>query len=344
MDGNHFDDMVRAVTNRGSRRGVLFALTGGLLAALIPYAGSGKNKNKKKKKGKKGKKGCNERCGGRCVSKCPDIMTRNPVSCLCQCPEDMQRCGQVCVGEDRCCPGEKECGGGCIHEDECCPHDEDCCPRPDKTCPDGSCVPEGACCPGVQVTCRSDPRGCCLAGVEECANDGCCPVGDGQQVCNGFCIDTNADPHHCGDCNAACQGGENCVNGKCGGEETCPFPQKKCGDKCCEFGEDCCHGVCAPQGSAACTNDGWCPFTEAQACLATGMEGPCCRFSAGEICCAFILGDGTVETHCCPDNHDQCAPSGCCPAGTMWKIDCGACCTNGVTGCNACHGSVPGRG
>jgi hypothetical protein len=283
MDGNHFDDMVREAANRGSRRGVLFALTGGLLAALAPHAGSGK----KKKKGKKGgRPKCRERCGGRCVAKCPDIMSRNPVTCQCECPGDMNRCGQICVGGDECCPGEKDCGGGCIREDECCPHDEDCCPHPNKTCPDDSCVPEGACCPGVEVACRSEPDGCCLAGVEECANDGCCPLVGDQKVCDDECVDTSTNRLHCGKCNSWCDApGFECCNGECkhleNDEENCGA----CGTVCDHRTEICfdgqCREICSlnqPPWQNACDDgiDHWC---------CPDRSTVCCRVSGQPHCC-----------------------------------------------------------
>lgn len=214
MDSNHFDDMVRAVAERGSRRGVLGALGGGLLVALLPAAGAGKKKKRGKKKG--GRKRCAERCDGRCVGRCPDVMTRNPATCQCDCPEGMNRCGQVCVGDDACCPGEKSCGGGCIREDECCPHEKGCCPPPNRECADGTCIPEETCCPGVEIACAAADRGCCLAGVEECAEDGCCPLVAFQAVCDGQCLDLGTDDFNCGACGVTCdERKEACVDGVC---------------------------------------------------------------------------------------------------------------------------------
>jgi hypothetical protein len=262
MDSSIFDDMVRAVSHRNTRRGALGALAGGLLAVIAPLTGEAKPK-RRKKKGQR-PKSCPERCGGRCVARCPDVMTRNQTTCQCECPDEMNKCGQVCVGADRCCPGEKSCGGGCIREQDCCPHTE-------KWCPTGVCIPKDACCPIVE---------------------------------------------------------------------------EACGAECCVLGEECCNGVCGGTFSEICTKDGWCPQVGAQACCAGSIQdcgdSPCCDFSAGEACCVSSLDP--VETTCCPGGPGQCAPGGCCPAGTEYKGDCEACCTNGTTACTSCRSPVAGRG
>jgi hypothetical protein len=253
--------MVRAVSTRGSRRGILLAFTGSLLAALVPAASVGKKK--RGKKGKKGKKagrgrGCAERCGGQCFSRCPDVMTRNPATCQCDCPEGMDRCGQVCVGDDRCCPGEKSCGGGCIHEDECCPYEEDCCPPPNRKCANETCVPEGTCCPGFEIACPGAERGCCLAAVEECADDGCCPLVAFQAVCDGQCIDTGTDPQNCGSCGVTCdERTEACFDGAC--RDICSLNTESDYTVACDEG-----------------GDYWCCPTDSP---------QCCRISGNPHCC-----------------------------------------------------------
>ena len=318
MEGKRFDAVVRKLSERGSRRGALQLLG----AALAVLAGSqtaatqakGKGKGRGKGKGKGKKSDCP-------TKKCPRGQHRNKRTCKCECTRlpcsggmefDIKACRCACPSDLR------RCGDECIDPDECCA--------------------------ALDEPCAEDPKGCCNPLLlEVCTIDGCCPDGfGGFKVCNGFCIDTDTDAHHCGGCNAACDGGENCVNGKCGGEDACPPVQKKCGDICCEFGEDCCHGVCATQGTATCTADGWCSSLEGQACTVDADEGPCCRFSAGEVCCVTSLEP--FETTCCPGPGDQCGRGGCCPVGTRWNGDCEACCPIGGSRCEGCQAPVPGRG
>lgn len=313
MEGTRFDDVIRTLSEPGSRRSALRLLG----AAVAVLAGGRAAATQAKGKGKRKKKSdCSRK-------KCPGGQHRNKRTCQCECTSGL-------------------CSGGMVFDfDEC----RCACPGGLRRCGD-ECIGPGECCATLDEPCQEDPKGCCNPLLlEVCTIDGCCPDGfAGFKVCNGFCMDTDTDPHHCGDCNAACEGGENCVNGKCGGEETCPPFQEKCGDTCCEFGEVCCHGACAPQGSAICTNDGWCASTEGHACGAesTEVEGPCCRFSAGESCCVIALDP--IETTCCPGDADQCGRGGCCPVGTRWKGDCEACCVVASPGCQACQAPVPGRG
>ena len=264
MDSKRFDNIGRALATRGSRRGALGALAGGLLAALVPTAAGGK-KRRGKKKGKRLNQ-CAERCGGQCRLRCPDVMTRNESTCECECPDEMTKCGQICVGQDRCCPGEKTCGGGCIREQECCPLTE-------KECPNAVCVPRTACCPIIETA---------------------------------------------------------------------------CGDRCCILPEECCNGTCGDSLGGVCTTDGFCQWTEGQACCAESTQNcsdhPCCLFSAGEACCPWFRADGTFESTCCRGAPLQCAIGGGCPAGTEYKIECDKCCTRGTTGCSNCSGVVAGRG
>jgi hypothetical protein len=251
MDGNHFDDMVRAASTRPSRRGVFRALAGGLLTALAPTAGDGKGRRGKKKG--KPRKPCAERCGGRCVSKRPDVMTRNPTTCQCECPEDMNRCGQVCVGADRCCPGEKSCDG-CIREQDCCRHTE-------KECPNGVCVPKTACCPIVEKACGAN---CCILG-EECCNEKC-GVSLGA-VCtkDGYCSAPEGQ--------ACCAGStQDCSDHPC-----CLF---SAGEACCASirGDGTLESTCCPGGHLQCALGGCCPTgteykIDCDACCTRGTTG-----------------------------------------------------------------------
>jgi len=54
----------------------------------------------------------------------------------------------------------------------------------------------------------------------------CMPLVD----CGGACVDTQADPAHCGGCSAACASGEVCAAGSCSNE--CPSPLTECDGRC----------------------------------------------------------------------------------------------------------------
>lgn len=264
MDANRFDDLARAASTRGSRRAAVRALAGVALGAL-GLGGGGEEAAARRRR-------CTHRCGGRCVSRCPDVMTRNRTTCECECPDQMIRCGKICVDQGNCCPGEKKCGGGCIAEDACCPYTH-------RECADGSCLPKdgGACCPGTD-TCPAAPDGCCRPG-EACADDGCCSVVAGESdVCGGKCVDLDTNGN-CGACGNRCGACETCK--QVGGAYVCAGPDRsapacedclegqvvtatRCGDHCCGIGAICCgNGCCAP--------------------------GMCSVNSAGQTCCKKVI-------------------------------------------------------
>ena len=184
MDEQRFDDVVRTLGERNSRRGALRLLTGGIFGALggVPTVGAlAKPKKKKKKKSNCAKKSCpqgyqrNKRtCKCECTRvQCTGGKEFDAETCACTCPRGMRECRDGCVGPDRCCPGDPPC-------------------------------PE-------------DPKGCCHApGLDVCTIDGCCRELDGMKACNDFCVDTDTNPNHCGNCNVACDPGETCVRGECG--------------------------------------------------------------------------------------------------------------------------------
>ncbi len=243
MDDNHFDNLVRAASAPSSRRSALCALAGGLLAALSPTTSAGKAK-RGKKKGKR-PKSCAERCGGRCHARCPDAMTK---------------CGQICIGQDRCCPGEKTCGGGCIRE-------EDCCSLTERECPNGICVSKDACCPIIETECGAE---CCVLGArccngecggapgDTCTKDGWCPVFGAQPCCAGS--------------------GVNCPDGPC-----CRFSE---GEACCVTNLDPIETTCCPGGVAQCARGGCCPagtewVGDCEACCTRGTRN--CTSCTGAV-------------------------------------------------------------
>jgi hypothetical protein len=250
MDQQRFDDMVRTLSERNSRRGALRLLTGGIFGALVgvPTVGAlAKPKKKKKKKSNCAKKSC------------PQGYQRNKRTCKCVCTR-------------------VQCTGGKEFDVEAC---RCACPRGLRECRDG-CVGPDRCCPG-DPPCPEDPKGCCHApGLDVCTIDGCCRELDGMKACNDFCVDTDTHPSHCGDCNVVCEPGETCVRGECTSEEQgegCPNGQPRCGGECCEGNEMCgvdkvCENpfVC-PRAYCSNRNLVCCPpnsFTDTAYCCPTG--------------------------------------------------------------------------
>ncbi len=266
MEDHRFDDLARFIQSGRSRRSAI----GAMVAVALTVFGSRTEVTDAAARCPRGK----ERCDGKCRAKCSDVMVRNRRTCACECPDRMHRCGKVCVGQDRCCTGEKTCGGGCISETDCCPYTH-------MVCPNGSCLEKasGACCPGVEVACDAAPDGCCNAFAgEECSDDGCCNTLVGQSICGGTCVNTDSDPNHCGACGRACRAGcESCENGTCVSTgPCCQSGQTACGGRCVNTQSDFnnCGGCGATCGSCEYCNNGTCTRM-----CATGWD--CC----GTISC-----------------------------------------------------------
>ena len=248
MDSSRFDAIGRALAQQHPRRSALAVAASGFLAVLAPAAG-GKGKRRKKKG-----KPCADRCGGRCLTRCPAVMTRNTTTCQCDCPDDMTKCGQVCVGADRCCPGEKTCGGGCIRPQECCPLSE-------KECPNSVCVAKDACCPIVEKECGGR---CCIL-PEECCNGTCGDSLGGVCTKDGFCRSPEGQP--------CCAGSGQ----DCSGEPCCLF---SAGEACCPsvLGDGTVSNTCCPGGHLQCAIGGCCPAGSeyklaCDACCTRGTTG-----------------------------------------------------------------------
>ena len=247
MDTHGFDEIVRALSERGSRRGALRLLAGIALGALAgaPTPGALTTAKRKKKKRK-----------GKCSKKpCPRGQKRNRRSCKCECVRttcgngqefDVDQCKCVCP------PGTRGCGK--------------------------KCIANNACCAATDETCPEDPRGCCNAlRLEKCTIDGCCAEIDGQKVCNNFCVDTSDNPNHCGRCNRKCAANETCLDGECK-PNACP-PERRCDGVCCPPGETCSvDGKCedrtkCPREVCSSRNLGCCPpnsWTDSAYCRPQG--------------------------------------------------------------------------
>lgn len=125
MDGQRFDDVIRTVSSRRSRRTAAALLAAALLAPFgfggAPTADAA---------------GCRApgvRCarGGQCCSGRCNLRKRRCRAC----PPGEKFCAveKTCISDDRCCLGEKPCNGGCIKVEECCggcPVGQTCCQAP----------------------------------------------------------------------------------------------------------------------------------------------------------------------------------------------------------------------
>ncbi|MCU0655721.1 MAG: hypothetical protein MUF64_10680 [Polyangiaceae bacterium] len=84
----------------------------------------------------------------------------------------------------------------------------------------------------------------------------------GQQECNGACVDTKSDPKHCGACGQACAAAQNCSNGVC--KVLCDLPSLSCDGACVSITSNplhCggCNKPCAvPENGQAVCNNGQC--------------------------------------------------------------------------------------
>jgi hypothetical protein len=119
----------------------------------------------------------------------------------------------------------------------------------------------------------------CPDGQDSLESGTCTPCPTGDAVCNGICVNEQADPNNCGECGALCPTGGSCQSGACvcpvGETGACPAGQT-CGglapsakQMCCANG-DVCFGYCVnketdPNNCGACNNG--CPDS-APFCLA----------------------------------------------------------------------------
>ena len=192
-------------------------------------------------------------------------------------------CGNVCCGEGTICAP----GGTCAPDPaDASPGDADAQPGPDGGPSDGSApdggpindggdggstdgpVPDGG--PGDDGGPPADggspDGGSADGGSPDGSADGgvpTCPLG--TQFCNGSCVDTDADPNHCGACNSTCAGNELCVQGMCA--INCPPPRVVCSNLCVDVQSD-------PDYCGTCATE-----------CATGIcfSGSCVAASAGHV-------------------------------------------------------------
>lgn len=112
--------------------------------------------------------------------------------------------------------------------------------------------------------------GACATEEKEPEPDPSCAAG--EERCGETCVDVSTHPEHCGGCGQACDAGQRCEEGICGGgDETCPEGRQACGGACvdvetddahcggchvaCDEGEQCVGGDCVdlcPAGESFC--------------------------------------------------------------------------------------------
>ncbi len=107
----------------------------------------------------------------------------------------------------------------------------------------------------------------------------------GKVRCGKSCVNTNTSASHCGRCNSACASGEQCLNGRCFSEDTCPILQEACPNfrRCGIEDSDCfCGGTTG--GESICFQDeDFCESPRPCNSTADCAEGRVCLDSS--LCC-----------------------------------------------------------
>lgn len=152
---------------------------------------------------------------------------------------------------------------------------------------------------------------------------GCAPS---LTACGTACVDTRADPSHCGGCGLACPSGEVCGASMCAG--SCPTGLTECGGRCVDTAVD-------PSNCGAC--DMACPMGE------LCMAGTCTLVCPGsEIECRGSCVDTNTDLSNCGrcgvicGSGEECATGTCVPTCAMGETLCGGVCTNTDTDRNHC--------
>lgn len=255
MDGERFDDLLRSLGSRPSRRGVIAGLASGLLALLA--ANQDAKARKKKRKGnnnKKKRRRCTPTCAGKrcgpdgCGGSCGSCNGGTCANGTCVCSGDAVPCRGACVP-------------GCIGEAVINPLTCDCC-QTGPPCETGSDCCSGICQPdsgGGQDYCRGRDLGepcdfdaqCnqtpCPGCLLHVCRDGHCACPDGLQPCAGVCVPpcTGANAQIPGTCTCCRRNGlsctgvttccSECIAGRCVGFSF---------DHSCEFDEQCASEIC----------------------------------------------------------------------------------------------------
>jgi hypothetical protein len=265
VDAQRFDQLVRSLSEAGTRRGLL------RLVASLPLAGAllalwdeeeadahgrrkrrkkrhkhGKGKNKGNRKGKrKGKRACQpesaaQTCAGRCgtvTNNCQQSVDCGPCTCTPACPV----C-QLCDAASRTCgPNPATVGQSCGATGQTCQRDGTCACIPRTTCPPGAncgtsadgCGGTLACgtCPFPNQPCVNNVCGPC---VPDCRGKAC-GADDG---CGSPCLSGTCPPPE------TCGGGNPGTPGVCGCTPLDPCTGDACGIVTDNCGQDIDCGAC----------------------------------------------------------------------------------------------------
>ncbi|MCC6943834.1 MAG: hypothetical protein IT335_04605 [Thermomicrobiales bacterium] len=355
MDGNRFDNAIRALGGGLSRRQVIRVLLGGGAGAVAGGLAITRDVH--------AQAGPGESC---------TVDTDCAVSTLGPC------CGAVCeqgicrqFSDDAKCSGEGECfscngnNGTCEYNcgsDELCCGGQclavECCTDIDcqeefislgcftSICIAGSCEPvidhgqcEGeTCCCIDDGTCSSECCGACRSAGESCGNP--FPADESQQLecCEGLVCCGDGDERVCGQC---------CVDEDCGyspcARVTCNAETHVCGAvslcppvapgtyQCCAVGpgEDYCYGTAAIAEFDCCSDEDCWDQVAPQSCQFGYCRNGLCAIDLddsvcpeGQCCC----DNGSCHENCCEpssceDDHD-CRKGSICCAGYCREIEC----------------------
>lgn len=224
--------------------------------------------------------------------------------------------GSVCTGEEGCCPAAQACGTVCLEPGQCC--SDDSCPDSEPTCQIGFCDPATRTCQFSEDCSHADPGSTCCGGV-------CVMLGTVE---------------HCAACNDRCSMVDACTpaaceNGSCRTISNCP-----------EI-DDCTPGLCHPWGQCStgsiCTGLDTCGGGgEEEVCGCTPI--PCEAETCAHDGCGGSCGQDCPEGYSCFAGrcfHTFFDPFAC-PIPPGWP---NACVTNSVEGpivCTNCE--LPGCG
>jgi hypothetical protein len=194
MDEEHFDRVIRSLTNPTARRSALAGCLSAILASALARF-EDESVEAKKRRRRKRQKTCptgTKTCGKTCIA---------VAECCGGCPADQQCCNGSCIGSTECCgcrAGQQCCAGTCTD----LATDGANCGACGRSCADGGCV-NGACtcnggsslCPGSGCACGGRLQGnppACFGGVTNtpCDEDADCPLGTFCLVdsrCSGPC-------------------------------------------------------------------------------------------------------------------------------------------------------------
>jgi hypothetical protein len=295
MDETRWQQLLRALTDRASRRrllGVVTGLTGVRVGEAAAKRGDSRNRVRASRKG--GKVAICHRAGNGTYHRI-NVAEGAAQKHLDKHREDFRFID--CCADGECQDGET-CAAGTCTPAVPCNHPG----QTDPICQSNLCgcttepAPDGGIC-----TCRAAS---CVAAGETCASD--------FECCNGTCVCLDDQ------CTCDCIAPQECASGQCGcsqGVCTCRPEECMAAGGTCADDSDCCDGPCdCTGGDCAC------------ACVAIG--GNCASDGA---CCSGLCGRGTCrdadcvsDTEPCQTNADCC--TGPCRDGICLPAGCGGRC------------------